>query len=664
MSRNSKKGIQGKATLRESIDYKLEQFIAKGPRSIFLSLTAIFIALFLLSVFVRAIILLLDGSSFQEIWDGHLLWNPFLQMTDPGNMAVDSKESGWLRVSTVLAGMAGIVILSSVIAFMTTTVDEIIRHIRKGTSKILVRNHTLILGWNEQVVEILKELIIANESKQKAHVVILGNTENEIMTDFLNTHLRDRKTTQIITAPGDSNNVSDLQRVGVHHASSIIVISEYQASADTKEKIKSDDRAIKTLMAIQSCISKNEFTPSIIVEGFTQDRLNLMKLINPEVVPVNSWELMGKILLQTSLTSGLEIVIKELLSFDGSEIYFLSLKDEENKEFIGKSLYDSHHYLKNGIPIGIYNESSKPRILINPENDPYLTINDELIVLASDDSDLEYREPEGERVKMYYCDIPEHDNKKKKMSTLFLGWHDIAESYVNEVEEYDANAHIDIAYSDISEIQNFIIFDKFKDSGKLNFIETDPSDSRSLIELKPYSYDNVIILSQDIKQTNTEKIDSDTIVISLLLKEIGSNVDTTKTQVVTQLLNSDNETILQQTNINDFVVSNRLINMYLTQLSENEKSGRLFDELFSEEGSEIYLKPSTYYFDKFPVDISFHHLMDQVNQRNEICIGYRYAKYINEPDSNYGVVINPVDKNVHLTIEPEDYIIVVAEDDT
>jgi len=56
--------------------------------------------------------------------------------------------------------------------------------------------------------------------------------------------------------------------------------------------------------------------------------------------------------------------------------------------------------------------------------------------------------------------------------------------------------------------------------------------------------------------------------------------------------------------------------------------------------------------------------MDQVNQRNEICIGYRYAKYINEPDSNYGVVINPVDKNVHLTIEPEDYIIVVAEDDT
>lgn len=213
-----------RATFKEAIDYKIEQFIAKGPRSIFFSLTAIFIALFLLTVLVRALILWLSGSS--DIWTGDLFWNPFLQMTDPGNMEVDSKTGGWLLISTVLGGLAGIVILSSVIAFMTTTVEEIIRHIRKGSSKVLVKNHTLILGWNEQVVEILKELITANESERKAHVVILGNTDNELMTEYINAHLKERKTTQIITAPGASNNITDLERVAVKYAKSIIIISE------------------------------------------------------------------------------------------------------------------------------------------------------------------------------------------------------------------------------------------------------------------------------------------------------------------------------------------------------------------------------------------------------------------------------------------------------
>ena len=82
------------------------------------------------------------------------------------------------------------------------------------------------------------------------------------------------------------NNITDLERVAVETAKSIIVISEYQASADLKEKIKSDDRAIKTLMAIESCTHQQTNKPDIIVEGFTKHRLNLMRLINPNIIIV------------------------------------------------------------------------------------------------------------------------------------------------------------------------------------------------------------------------------------------------------------------------------------------------------------------------------------------------------------------------------------------
>lgn len=56
-----------------------------------------------------------------------------------------------------MSGMGGVISLSSLIAFITTTVDQKIRELKKGHSKVVEEGHTLILGWNERVIEILRE---------------------------------------------------------------------------------------------------------------------------------------------------------------------------------------------------------------------------------------------------------------------------------------------------------------------------------------------------------------------------------------------------------------------------------------------------------------------------------------------------------------------------
>ena len=74
---------------------------------------------------------------------------------------------------------------SALIAFITTALDQKLNELKRGRSKVIETAHTLILGWNEQrIVEILQELILANESEKDACVVILADKDRERSTMF------------------------------------------------------------------------------------------------------------------------------------------------------------------------------------------------------------------------------------------------------------------------------------------------------------------------------------------------------------------------------------------------------------------------------------------------------------------------------------------------
>jgi hypothetical protein len=150
--------------------YRFDTFMAKGGGSIFYALTALFVATFLLIGLLRGVLLLVfPDVSLQHEGIGFLgnLYITFLELTDPGNMAQDIYSSAAYKVFGVLAGIAGIVMLSALIAFITTAMDQKIYELKRGRSKVIEEGHTLILGWNEQrIVETLRELVIANESEK------------------------------------------------------------------------------------------------------------------------------------------------------------------------------------------------------------------------------------------------------------------------------------------------------------------------------------------------------------------------------------------------------------------------------------------------------------------------------------------------------------------
>ena len=149
----------------------------------------------------------------------------------------------------------------------------------------------------------------------------------------------------------------------------------------------------------------------------------------------------------------------------------------------------------------------------------------------------------------------------------------------------------------------------------------------------------------------------------LLLRNIkqGSEREA-NTKIITQILNSDNQEIITQTDVDDFIISNKLITMILVQLSENPLVKKLYDDLFSEDGSEIYVKPADLYFSEFPQTVRFGDLIGLAAKREEVCLGIRKENLSKDSSSNFGVRLN-LPKDEKVIIQAEDYLVVLSEDE-
>lgn len=645
-----------KPTFKEKLRYKFERFLSKGGTSIFKSLLIVFIAAYGLIAGLRLLLITIfpslnyTGSALKD------MWFTFLQMTSTGNMNQDTASPAFLKVMTILAGLVGVVLLSMLIAFITTSLNKMLYEFRKGRGRVIESEHTIILGWNERVVDIIRELIIANESEKSASVVILSNEDKESMDDIITKRLPDTKTTRIVSTQGDYANINELKRVNIEEAKSIIVMADCSESATNEVKVASDVQTIKSILAIVSLLSDSEEESPIIAEVFTPEKRELITYFNYEnILALDSWEIMGKLLIQTSLTSGLEMVYNEMLSFDGGEVYF------HEADWKGANFYDLIYMFKDGIPMGIYNDDDG--LVLRPEEGRIMKDDDRIVIFAEDDSTIKF---EGEKfITPVRGKLSDKRLEQTQRKILIIGWHRVANIYINEANDYLLEgSNIDILFnSPTKELKDRVIELKEEYEGfniKLHDVKTLHMDALSKVD--PFSYDNIIILSQQMEQMDADKIDSDTLVILLILRKLKESSPEARTKIITQVLNSENQDIILQTNVDDFIISNKLITMILAQLSEEPLIKVLYDDLFSEDGSEIYVKPANLYFTSFPQTLRFADIIDLAHQRDEICLGFRKGNLSQDVEQNFGVKLNPA-KDFKITIEEEDYLVVLSEDE-
>lgn len=649
-------------TFRERLRYKFEQFLGKGGSGMFVSLTVVFLVAFVLIIGIRLLLVYFFHDSIDPVTQVNRSWlddvyTIWLQMTDPGNMNQDIYSGPVSKIPAIIAGIAGMILLSALIAFITTQLEATLHEFRKGRGPVLEEGHTLILGWNERVLNILEELFIANESEDRASVVIISNESKEDMDGYLD-RLEVPKNTMIFTANGNPSSIVELQRVSAPLAKSVIVLAGCSDSASKEDKVLSDIQAIKTVMAIVACQDGENQLP-IICEIFNKEKNDIINFFeDPNIIALDNWEIMGKLLVQTSLTSGLEMVYNEILSFDLSEVYYYQA------EWNGVKFSELPFHFKDGIPLGVYKDDGT--VQLRPDEAYVMENDDQILILAEDDSTIHFNKSQlfhPEEMDYIYQSL---DQKKKRI--LILGWHHVGSIYVSESNEYLAKgSEFDIvmpAFSDEfkSEIDEL---DKENDNINITLVKNNVMTIESLRSIDPFSYDNILILSQSPEEQNSEKIDSETLMILLILRSISkerADKSSDGTKIITQILNSDNQDLIIQADVDDFIISNKLITMILAQLSEQPDLKKFYDNIFQADGSEIYVKPATLYFKEFPIQKTFATVMSQAAKRNEICLGVRFGSQCKDSQNNFGVALNLAkDKKFELT--DSDFLVVLSEDE-
>ena len=126
------------------------------------------------------------------------------------------------------------------------------------------------------------------------------------------------------------------------------------------------------------------------------------------------------------------------------------------------------------------------------------------------------------------------------------------------------------------------------------------------------------------------------------------------------MLDDRNRELAQVTEVDNVIVSNRIVSLVLAQLAENRHLEGVFAELLDAEGSEVYLRPAGEYVE-LGRDTAFATIVEAARRRGETAIGYRSAVEARDPASAYGVRVNPP-KSATFRTERDDRVVVLAVD--
>jgi hypothetical protein len=172
----------------------------------------------------------------------------------------------------------------------------------------------------------------------------------------------------------------------------------------------------------------------------------------------------------------------------------------------------------------------------------------------------------------------------------------------------------------------------------LKYIDGNISDRDLLDSLELQKFNHIILLCYSDIMAEAEA-DSKTLITLLHLRNI-EEMTGYDFSIVSEMLDIRNKELAEVTEADDFIISNKLVSLMLSQLSENKELKSVFDDLFDAEGSEIYVKPTANYI-KTGVPASFYTLCESAAAKGEIAIGYRINQYSHNPEKAYGVAVNP-----------------------
>jgi ion channel POLLUX/CASTOR len=621
---------------RERARYAFDNSMARGTPALVAVLAAATLAMLVLYV---ALVLAtgLAGEAVENPTLPRLLWFALMRAMDAGAVGADTGSWPFL-LSDLAISVGGIFVLSSLIGVLSAGLQTRLEELRRGRSHVVETGHTVVLGWSPSVFAVVGELVVANQNRRRAVIVVLADRDKAEMEDALRERLPDTGGTRIVCRSGRTSDPASLDVAGVPQARAVIVLAPEGDDPDVD--------VLKTLLAITHGPGRRPEPYHVVAEITEPSNLGAAKLIaGDEVELVCGGDLISRITVQTCRQSGLSVVHSELLDFAGNEIYFAPAD-----ALAGRSFGEALHAYRRSAVIGLVRGGG---VRVLPPMDLVIAPGDQIIAVSEDDDtlriDADVGRPDASAI------VAGETAAQGPERTLILGWNWRAPSIVAGLEAYVAEGSevLVVAEGDHAEALSEVAARLTRQA--LRYQRADTTSRPVLESLDVARYDHVVLLCAG--DVPAERADARVLVTLLQLRDMGRKRGRAFS-VVSEMRDVRNRELAEVTQADDFIVSDRLVSLMLCQVAENKQLNAVLSELFDPEGAEIYLKPAGDYV-KLGAALDFHTVVEAARMRGEAAIGYRRASRRSEAREAYGVVLNP-DKRAPVSFEAGDKVIVVA----
>ncbi len=617
-------------TLGARLRYRFDLALSRGPLVVIGYLGLVMLAIIVVaSIFIWAFQLkgVNGGEPIGSPFDA--FWQAMLRVVDSGTFAADAT---WpTRLVGLFVTICGIFLAGSLIGLIASAVDLQIEQLRKGRSTVLESDHTLVLGWSPRLPAILSELVDANENQRHAAVVVLADVPKDEMEDELRVRVPETKTTRVVCRTGDPSRPGDLEMVNIAAARSVIVLAGDEGDAGV----------VKAVLAVRSLDPNFERAHVVAELEDAGHARTLRTLTDGRIVTVQADEVIADITAQACHQAGLAAVFRELLDFDGDEIYFAPAPELE-----GSTYRDVVFAYEACSVIGWVDRDGS--VLLNPPADAVFEPGFEVIAVAEDDDRVVVTgRATAPAVSMAPAAGERHDPER----LLVIGWSVLGPGVVAESDGFLApGSTIDLVV-DPNLIGTSIdvleppLPDLVNSSATVHVGGRGPD---GLMTLASEGYDQVIVLGYRAPIGQAEA-DARTMLTLLTLDKAFEGA-ARRPRIVAEMLDRANVAVARTTGVGDFIVSDELSSLMIAQLSERLELHQVFDELFDSGGSFVALHPAGRYVPGS--EISFGEVVAAALAQGTTAIGWRIA-------ATGEVMVNPA-KSALITLGDDDQVLVLG----
>lgn len=553
-------------------------------------------------------------------------------------------EDDWgtkpLRFLSVGIAAFGLTFFSIFVGMITEAVESGIAAADSGYAQVVAKKHTVICGWNYNTPQIIAN--INSLAGQTKIVVLVAESERAAMMDEMRDALSEeqQKRVSISVRSGTPILPHDLEKVAASRAGKIILSAGRGVSAQ-----ESDRRILARALALRANVPL--FSGDVVAElSSERDEKILQSIFRDtnarDVSAVSAEKLLFRFMAQAVRTPSLADVVGEMLGYNKKTVFHVVPATSAAPYVVGMNYKDLRPTsIPGSIIVGYKSPETNGKVVLSApgSKDTYaVTASTDLLLLGLPSGRLTGKEQSlpasgatGSEKR-----LPSDSRRSSAENILVCGWRpDTMKDFLSELDVVlPRGSNVTVIDGDAPDVgKTSTLSMNFRHIGLSTVTKAITYDTlQDLLSPRQKNFDRVLVLSSAMGKDGDKEgysgVEEDSKALTTLCyindllkqrKDMGLG-----TTVTVEFLNERIADVARADASNaNVILPQSLAANIAAQTVRDHRLNSVWDEILSQAGKEIYLKPVAGYI-KSPLGLgSFESIASAAaSQRDEIVIGY------------------------------------------